>query len=283
VLLRRDAHHSGAVIAITQPCHGWVAGQLARAWGNDSFGSFAPHEEVCLAAEQHDLAWATWEHAPTLNAETGLPHAFSTLPLAERLTFWPGAAERLVLPQSRYAALLVSLHTTRLHASFDPDREVPSVAQALRALRDGEDAFRVGVLATLRHDSRYASAAADEVIDRNYRLLSTWDWLSLIFCGGVSESRVLTRVPTASGETDITVSPVDPSVAVVPGSASGESPTQRVQRVRLDPWPFSSASVHITWEGRRLNGAFADQQAMRAALARAPWITGETVLLAATD
>jgi len=48
--------HFGERICITQPTRAWVAGQLARAWGNDRFGSFAPWEEVCLGAEQHDMA-----------------------------------------------------------------------------------------------------------------------------------------------------------------------------------------------------------------------------------
>jgi hypothetical protein len=34
VLLRQDARAPRAAVAITQPCHGWVAGQLARAWGS---------------------------------------------------------------------------------------------------------------------------------------------------------------------------------------------------------------------------------------------------------
>jgi hypothetical protein len=41
-------------IAITQPMHAWVSGQLARAWGNERFGTVEPSEEVCLGAEQHE-------------------------------------------------------------------------------------------------------------------------------------------------------------------------------------------------------------------------------------
>jgi len=33
--------HSSELICITQPTHAWVAGQLARAWGNDRFGSLS--------------------------------------------------------------------------------------------------------------------------------------------------------------------------------------------------------------------------------------------------
>jgi hypothetical protein len=37
-------------IAITQPMHAWVSGQLARVWGNERFGEMVPFEEVCLGA-----------------------------------------------------------------------------------------------------------------------------------------------------------------------------------------------------------------------------------------
>src|SRR3712207_8663826 len=77
-MLYRD--DPAGTIAIAQPAHAWVSGQLARAWGNAQFGSFAPWEEVCLAAEQHDIGMAAWESAPTLNRQTGRAHSFMDLP-----------------------------------------------------------------------------------------------------------------------------------------------------------------------------------------------------------
>jgi hypothetical protein len=277
VLLRQDPHDPASVIAIAQPCHGWVAGQLARAWGNETVGGFAPREEVCLAAEQHDLAWAAWEHTPSLNAGTGLPHAFSTLPLAERLAFWRRAAERLLLPQSRYAALLVSLHTTRLHAGFDAAREGPEVETALRALLNREEAFRQDLLAGLRANRKYAGDATDDAVDRNYRLLATWDRLSLMLCGGVSEPRILAGVPTESGEVDLAVSPEG-----LGGTERARShPASTGQRVGVRPWPFTAELVRIVWEGRRLRGPYASVEAMRDGLRRAEWVTGEAFLIPA--
>ena len=48
MLLRKDGLD---VIAIPQPSHAWLSGQLARAWGNDQFAVPLPNEDVCLAAE----------------------------------------------------------------------------------------------------------------------------------------------------------------------------------------------------------------------------------------
>src|SRR2546429_8619389 len=68
------------LILIGQPAHAWVSGQLARAWGNERFGRFEPWEEVCLAAEQHDIGMAAWDAAPELNEASGLPYSFRELP-----------------------------------------------------------------------------------------------------------------------------------------------------------------------------------------------------------
>jgi Protein of unknown function (DUF3891) len=63
MLLRKDGP---SVIAIPQPSHAWLSGQMARAWGHAHFTAPAPHEEVCLAAEQHDIGWQSWEEMPAL-------------------------------------------------------------------------------------------------------------------------------------------------------------------------------------------------------------------------
>jgi hypothetical protein len=47
-----------AVIVIGQASRAWISGQLARAWGNERFAALEPREEVCLAAEQHDVGMA---------------------------------------------------------------------------------------------------------------------------------------------------------------------------------------------------------------------------------
>src|SRR5918999_1358555 len=127
MLLRPDGD---AVIAIGQPAHAWLSGQLARAWGNERFGAVEPWEEVCLGAEQHDIGMAAWDAAPELNPDTGLPYSFTELPLDRHLGMWAAAPGR-VLPQSRYAALLVSLHGAGLYERRDPDD--PDHAHAVQA------------------------------------------------------------------------------------------------------------------------------------------------------
>ncbi len=98
------------VLCIGQASHAWISGQMARAWAEP----FSPFEEVCLAAEQHDVGMAEWDLAPTLNHSSGLPHSFTEMPLETHAALWLEAPKRLVTT-SVYAAALVSLHGTRLY------------------------------------------------------------------------------------------------------------------------------------------------------------------------
>ena len=133
---------------------------------------------MCLAAEQHDVGMAAWERRPTLNPETGLPRSFMELELDEHLEIWWSAAP-LVLPQSRYAALLVSMHGTALYERRELSRLEPADDARVRAFLDGQAELQARLLETLRADPRTAPVAADEIVRRNQRLVWRWDSLSL--------------------------------------------------------------------------------------------------------
>jgi Protein of unknown function (DUF3891) len=248
MLVRPDG--DGAFV-IGQPAHAWLSGQLARAWGNERFGAVEPWEEVCLAAEQHDVGMAAWERRPTLNPETGLPRSFMQLELEEHLTIWRSAAP-LVLSQSRYAALLVSLHGTTLYERRDLSRLRAGEVELVRAFMEEQEALQRDLLASLR-------VAPDEV-RRNQRLVWTWDSLSLGLLLDWAPFE-LESVPTADGEVDIAVRHDD--------------------ALTLDPWPFGAPRITLRCEGRRLAGRFDDEDAMRAALAAAPWVTVEPAIASA--
>jgi hypothetical protein len=226
-------------LAIGQPAHALVAGQLARAWAEP----FEPRAEVCLAAEQHDLGWAAWENAPELDPETGLPYSFGRLSPVRRLELWAGAAE-LVVSQSRYAALLVSLHGTLLVERFPPAGGL-EVDGAAAAYLERERAFQERMLASLRGDPAYAAHATPEAVAANRELVFAWDGLSLALLHGVTEER------EAAG---LALSPRDGAVAV-------------------SPWPFRDGRLTLVCEGRLLARTFAGQEEMRRALAVAPWRT----------
>ena len=244
---------------IGQPAHAWVSGQLARAWGNDAFPAPAPREPFCLAAEQHDVGWADADLAPSAGPD-GRPLSFFQQPRPVHLAIWRGAARRL-LAQSRYAALLVSLHGTSLYERFDAAGQPPEVVAAVRDYMSAERAFQAELAAGLD--------AAE--VDNNRRLLLALDRLSLMLCHG--NPRALEDVPAAGGPATIAVRLADKS------SRAGTTRDDRAvpagtatERYALDPWPFAAAAVVVGCEARMLDGSFASDDALREALAAAPWV-----------
>ena len=234
MLLREEGD---AVVCIGQASHAWLSGQLARAWGGDAVAPVHPLEEVCLAAEQHDVGMAEWDLAPALNPGTRRPRSFMEMELAVHLALWRAAPARL-LTQSRYAALLVCLHGTILYGRSDLSKMDPARAEPIAAfLAEGR-----GVVAALRD----ALGASAEELARNGQLVFAWDWLSLALCLGW-EAGETPPVPLAAGDGRLRYVPVE-------GGAT------------LDPWPFSVPELVVHCEGRRLEGRFDDEAAMHAAL-----------------
>jgi hypothetical protein len=264
VLIRRDD------LLIGQPAHAWVSGQLARAWGGEGFPAPEPREPACLAAEQHDVGWADADLAPLLG-EGGRPRSFLEYPRAEHVAIWRDAPRRL-LAQSRYAALLVSLHGTSLYERIDPEAYEPDIAAAIRAYVADQRALQAELSAGLD--------AAE--VDRNRRLILAWDRLSLALCHG--NATALEAVPAAHGAVTIRVEPAAaPAAAADADRVSSASaavirddhavpPGATTTAFTVAPWPFAAARVVVGCEARALPGSFADAAALHAALAAAPWV-----------
>jgi Protein of unknown function (DUF3891) len=217
MLIRPDG--DGSFLAIGQASHAWLSGQLARAWGNEHFGLVEPWEEVCLGAEQHDVGWAEWDLDPTIDPETGRPHTFISLPLPEKLELWSGAARKM-LSQSRYAALLVSMHGTALYERWPPEnpQDKRLVERFLEEQHALQDTLRLGL--------------DPDQVRRNQKLIFAWDYISLALCLDWAPAKVK-DVPDAADE------PLTLEL-----SEGGE----------LDPWPFRDERVELKVEGRRLGG-----------------------------
>jgi hypothetical protein len=250
MLLREDGD---GVLTIGQASHAWISGQLARAWGNAAFGTLEPREEICLAAEQHDIGMAAWDLTPTLNPQTGLPHSFLEMPIATHMELWQAAPGRL-LRQSRYAALLVSMHGARLYERRNLDRLAPEDAAAVRAFIAEQRGFQDELVQTLRDDPATAGAAAPGTIKRNSDLIWTWDFLSLALCLDWAP-RELGGVPTAGEATTLSLEPTED------------------QAITIAPWPFREDRLSVRCEGKRLRGRFETAQALSAGLAAARWET----------
>lgn len=200
-------------LAIGQASHAWLSGQLARAWTPRP----EPFEEVCLGALQHDIGMAEWDLRPERHPDTGLPVQFYELDRRTHLALWT-EAPRKVLSQSRYAALLVSLHGTGLYERFPPRTDDPEIARAVATYLDGQRALQRELAAEV--------GASEEELRRNQALLALWDGLSLALCQA--------HLPYEAAGFTL-------------AHAAGET-------YSLDPWPFGDArdALEVRVEGRRL-------------------------------
>jgi hypothetical protein len=262
VVLRHDAR---GVLAIGQPAHAWLCGQIARAWGNDRFGAVEPLEEVALGAEQHDAGMARSDLEAVLEPGSGLPQSFMELELDARLEMWRAGPRRLIA-QNRYAALLAAIHGRRLYEGGDEGAPAPKAA-AIRAYVAQSRELEAWLLAALRADPATAGYATPELVARNSQLVWTWDILSLSLLLTDWSPRTLEAVPTAGGAVDVWI------------QAGGER--DGVALASLDPWPFAAPAVRVHCEGRRLVAGFTNQAELAHGLAQAPWETVEFELVAA--
>jgi hypothetical protein len=231
--------HAAGTLLIGQPAHAWLSGRFADAWA----WPFEPREEVRLAALQHDIGMAAWDAAPVLDTEHGLPYSFTSMPRAMHVALWRGAA-RLVMAQSPYAALLVSMHGTGLYDRYVPEAE--RAAEPVRGYLAGERAWQHEMAAMLE---------ADPVeVERNAALLRCWDWLSLFVCTASSEEGSFDDVPAAAGTTTLTA----------------RMPAGDAERVTLSPWPFAQDEVAVELDGRLLGDRAESQEELDVALRAAP-------------
>ena len=251
VLIRED---DCGLLAIGQQSHAWLSGQLARAWGNEQFGRVEPREEVCLAADQHDVGWGSWDQEPLWHPQTGRPRSFMEMPLDAHLDLFTEGPRRLV-SQSRHVALLASMHGWRLYARRDLNSLPAEDARAIERFLAEQRDFQAELIDSLRADPFAAADVDDGRLERNSLLIWTWDYLSLALCLDWAPATAKSA-PTATRSIDLNLI-YDPDRGVH----------------RLDPWPFSAAAITVHCEGRRLPSRLDTERELREAFADAPWET----------
>ncbi len=267
MVLRRDRD---GTLAVGQPSHAWLCGQLARAWGNERFGAVRPLHEVALGAEQHDVGMARWDLDPVRNPVTGLPQSFMEMGAEANARLWCTGPIRLVT-QSRYSALLAIMHGRRLYERIDLRAAAPAEAAAITAFLEHAGELESSLLHSLRRDPATAPFATLELVDRNSRLVWIWDTISLALLLDWAPLR-LESVPVAGDESiDVALTPASPRAGEPPAAAT---------ELSLQPWPFRAPVVGLHCEGRRLTHGFTSDAALSEGLAQAPWETVQFALVA---
>ena len=230
-MLLRHEDEDRVVTAIGQASHAWISGQLAHAWSPRP----EPFEQVALAAEQHDVGMAEWDLRPTLNPDTGLPHSFLELPVQTQIGLWQQAPYKL-LTQSRYAALLTSMHGAALQDLRHLDKLTATERSLVEAYVEDQRHLKDRLIELL--------AADREQLARNQRLVWAWDSFSLGLC--------LDWEKTTADGVELT----------------------RVDRHRFtfSPWPLTEPELSVYGEGRLLHGRFDTELELHNALANAPTV-----------
>ncbi|WP_439576241.1 DUF3891 family protein [Elioraea sp.] len=238
----------GSALAISQPAHAWISGQLARAWGGAVAGVDRLPELFILAAEQHDIGWLKWEAVPTRDPTTGRPYDFVALPRDQHTALWSAGVETAAASYGPLVALLVSLHGLAIYALTPDETRTPEDLAAVRRFRAEQE--------TMQGHLRPQTAASDAEIADQRAILLALDLMSLVICGAMGRSPRRTPPVPLAGE-----------MARLALAFPGDD----WDRLTVDPWPFREASVTVACLARHLpHGGFTDEATMRAALAAAP-------------
>jgi hypothetical protein len=233
------SNHSGRVLAISQPAHALISGQVLAAW-------HVPLDpSLLLAAAQHDIGWLDWECAPSFDPGTGRPHLFRDVGAATHAPMWARGVERACHAWGARPALLISRHGGVIYRRYT-DRHRISQADAAAADR-------------FLHDQAAKEAAwaaclglTDDILAHDTALIALSDSLSLAFCGELA-TPIDTDAPDLG---PIRVTALD--------NADDPHPA-----FTLTPWPFRHDTVAFETEALALPepGRFDDEAAMRRWLA----------------
>jgi hypothetical protein len=237
----------GSWLAVSQPMHALVSGQMLRAWGAEGFAKPHPFEEVATAAAQHDIAWMGWETAPTLDAASGRPHGFRQVGARVHAPMWAEGVARAVASWGPWVGLLVSRHGTRIYSAYqDRHRLDAEDAAAAETYQREQAALRRHLMALV--------GATEAEVETAAALVAVTDALSLAACGGIATLGWSGMAPLADG---------------------GEVPLRLEEGegvMTVAPWPFAAPEVALGWSARRFppGTRWAEAQAMREALHAAP-------------
>ncbi len=246
----------GSLVMVRQVDHQEQCALMADAWGNPTFARPEPFAPLRAAAALHDEGWRAWEDAPAVAG--GLPVDFPDIDRETHVALYRASIARAVAADPR-TGLLVSMHGQGLYegrGGLDPGPPRPRTAQrpAVREFLVEQDA----VQARLR---RGLGPAADDWEWAAYRLLQTWDALSLYLTWrSLPQGRdgLLPQVPRAPGDAGVglRLRPDGPEACT------------------CDPWPFTGDRVELPVRLREIPAvAYRDDGELAAALAAAPWRT----------
>jgi hypothetical protein len=220
-MLFRD--HASTALAISQPTHAWISGQILRAWDEKI------EEPLLLATEQHDIGWLDWETTPSFDPHTGRPHLFRDIGASVHAPMWARGVERALGAWGTHVALLISRHGGVIYRRFT-DRHRVGEADAAAAERF------LTTQAPIEAAWARALALDAATLDRDTALLAFADTLSLALCGELKVPLELEAPDRHGGVRTLRLT----------------QPSDDPAGFELRPWPFRGDELVVEGEARPL-------------------------------
>ncbi|MBL8046127.1 MAG: DUF3891 family protein [Anaerolineales bacterium] len=228
---------SPQAFVIEQTDHARMSGQLARAFGNAHFVAFEPREPIEFIVAHHDEGWLELDAQAKQDPKTGLPFNLTQTPLADLVATGsrsPNFNER----HHSLSGLISSMHTWGLYHGRYGLSDFLFIDRITLELRPTVDAMLNAELERQARLKAQLPELSDAQIFSYYKLLQFFDTLALYFHTTPAEARKETQfknVPRAVGD--------DVTVTITP-QADGS--------YALTPYPFASAELRVSVEGRYL-------------------------------
>jgi len=257
-------------LAIMMHEHTALAGQFARAFGNDEFEPANPADEMVYVTAHHDAGWTEFDRNPVTDPATGLPYNLIETP-ALHITRTSARSPDFNERHHPYCGLMSSMHSWGLYNGRYGisnqvliDKIAPQDRPLAEKMLDGELARQQRLKAELAKDARGSAWLGESHVFQNYKQLQFFDTLALYFNRTHEAARGeqgFTHVPrNAREEATIIVRPRAPGVyevAPFPFTTEGEFAFagRRIvprQHEANGGWPAVLKHTPTEWECFRL-------------------------------
>jgi hypothetical protein len=257
-------------LAIMMHEHTALAGQFARAFGNDHFEAAEPADLMVHVVSHHDAGWAAFDSDPITDEATGLPYNLIETP-AQYITRTSALSPEFNQRHHPYCGLISSMHSWGLYNGRYGisnlvliDRIPPHDRPLADKMLDGELKRQQRLKAELAKDKQAAAWLDEPHLFQNYKQLQFFDTLALYFNRthrGARGEQTFAHVPrNAHEDVTITIRPRADGIyelSPFPFAAENEfafagrciAPRQHDRR---GGWPTVLKQAPTQWEAFRL-------------------------------
>jgi hypothetical protein len=229
-------------LAIMMYEHTALAGQFARAFGNEHFAPVEPEDLMVYVVSHHDEGWAAFDRHPATDPNTGLPYNLIETP-AEHITRTSRLSPDFNEQRHPYCGLMSSMHSWGLYngryglSSLVLINTIPPQDRHWAdSMLEAELARQKRLKAELAKDPGTKAWLADDHLFQNYKQLQFFDTLALYFNRihpAARGEQKFEHVPL-NGQRDVTISirPRGPEI------------------YEISPYPFAANRAEFAYPGR---------------------------------